>query len=64
MKTSRIILGDWDLDQESPVTDEMFVLADPGDDDPRGVKGMWFDWGSTRVGNQVTWSEDIRDEFL
>ncbi len=64
MKTSRIILGDWDLDQESPVTDEMFVLADPDDDDPRGVKGMWFDWGSTRVGNQVTWSEDIRDEFL
>lgn len=64
MKTSHVIAGDWNLDLEAPVLDDRFLLADPGDDDPRSVKGMRLDLASARLGNRVTWSSDIRDEFL
>lgn len=64
MKTSHVIAGDWDLDLEAPVLDDRFVLADPGNDDPRGVKGMLLDLGDARLGNLVTWSSDIRGTFL
>ncbi len=61
MKTSHIIVGDWDLDLETPVLDDRFVLAEPRNDDPRGVKGMWLDLAGARLGNLVTWSSDIRN---
>jgi predicted GIY-YIG superfamily endonuclease len=64
MKTSHVIVGDWDLDLEAPVLDDRFVLGDPRNDDPRGVKGMRLDLAGARLGNQVTWSSDIRDAFL
>lgn len=64
MKTSHVIVGDWDLDLEAPVLDDRFVLADPRNDDPRGVKGMRLDLAGARLGNLVTWSSDTRDAFL
>jgi predicted GIY-YIG superfamily endonuclease len=60
MKTSHVIAGDWDLDLETPVLDDRFLFADPGNDDPRGVKGMQLDMAGARLGNLVTWSGDIR----
>jgi len=64
MKTSHIIAGDWDLGVSSPLVTDRFVLADPSEDDVRDVKGMRLELGSARLGNRVTWSSDIRDEFL
>ena len=63
MKTSHVIVGDWDLDPETPTLDDRFVLADPHNDDPRGVKGMRLDLAGARLGNLVTWSSDIRNAF-
>jgi len=63
MKTSHIIVGDWDLDLQTPVLDDRFVLSEPRNDDPRGVKGMRLDLAGARLGNLVTWSCDIRDAF-
>ena len=64
MKTSHVIVGDWNLDLEAPVLDDRFILADPRIDDPRGVKGMRLELAGARLGNGVTWSSDIRDAFL
>jgi len=64
MKTSHVILGDWDLDPEGPVLGDRFVLAEPNNDDRRGVKGMRLDLAGARLGNRVTWSSDIRNAFF
>ena len=64
MKTSHVIAGDWDLDLQALVLDDRFVLADPCNDDPRGVKGKLLDLGDAGLGNLVTWSSDIRGAFL
>jgi hypothetical protein len=63
MKTSHVIVGDWDLGTETPVLDDRFVLDDPAEDDPRGVKGMWLDLGGARLGDRLTWSSDIHSRI-
>lgn len=64
MKESHVILGDWDLDPATPVLDDSFVLVNPSNDDPRGVKGMHFDTAGAHLSDLVTWSSDIREAFL
>ena len=64
MKTSHVIAGDGDLVLQAPVLDDRFVLSDPGNDDPRGVKGMLLDLGNASLGNLVTWISDIRGAFF
>lgn len=63
LKKSQVVLGDWDLDPETPLHDDRFALADPTNDDPRGVKGMRLDLAGDHLGNLVTWSNDVRDAF-
>lgn len=67
MKSTNVILGDWDLVSDSPIVhhDEdtrefnAFNLTDPTSDDPRGVKGKKLT--SFRGSQGVSWSQDIAD---
>ncbi len=61
LKGSHTIIGDWDLDPDTPLTQDSFVLADPEADNPRGIKGQWLDLDEARLSDLVTWSQDLRE---
>lgn len=65
LKGRHTIVGDWDLEVE-PITEDGlgFQFRSAMDDDPRRIKFMRLDLDGARLGNLVTWSEDIRKEFL
>lgn len=63
MKSSSIIIADWDLNPEESTRDDAFLPANPEEIDPRGTCGMTLDLEGARLGNTVTWSQDIRDTF-
>jgi hypothetical protein len=63
MKSSNVIIADWDLNPEEPTREDAFLPVDSQKIDPRGTRGMTLDLEGARLGNTVTWSQDIRDTF-
>lgn len=71
-KGTHRIVGDWDLDSQRPFENTepsranaatwRFNAVDPAEDDPRGIKGMKYEW-SARVGQPQVgpiYSADLR----